>query len=206
MAGETERRLLKKSEYAKHRGVSPAMVTHWLGAGRLVLDVSGKRVDVVASDAALAGSLDPSRGGKGGGPNAKRIPRGEAAAGGVQDAAPPADGPGPGRHTDPNSPTSRFTEHRATREGFVAKEAELRYLERAGALVSLDVYEAAIRAGMGPIVAAVDSLAPRIAQTVIGLTDPRAVEAAIEKEIETIRADLIRALSTLLSEPDKVRQ
>lgn len=64
--------LISKSEYAAHRGVSPAMVTRWIKAGRIVLDASGKRVDVAASDAVLAASMDLTRGGRGGKPGAER--------------------------------------------------------------------------------------------------------------------------------------
>lgn len=56
--------LMLKSQYAAHRGVANSQVSHWVKAGRLIL--VGKKVDVVASDAALFQSLDPNRGGKGG--------------------------------------------------------------------------------------------------------------------------------------------
>lgn len=56
--------LVLKSEYARHRGVTPAQVTHWLNAGRIRI-VDGK-VDLGASDAMLAATLDPVRGGRGG--------------------------------------------------------------------------------------------------------------------------------------------
>lgn len=201
------KQLLRKVDYAKHRGVNPSTVTRWIESGRLVLD--GKRVDVVASDAMLAAVLDPARGGPGGSPKNRKAlnnPGAEKAAGGVVSEAPPATEKHEGRPRDPNSPTSRFQEHRSTREEFAAMDARLRYMERAGALVSLEAYEAAIRQAMAPIVAAIDSLAPQIAQAVVGLTEIRAVEAAIEKEVETIRANLRRQFETLLSEPDKVRQ
>lgn len=57
-------RLMLKREYAAHRKVSPPMVSHWIKNGRIAI-VDGK-VDVEASDAMLAQSLDPARGGVGG--------------------------------------------------------------------------------------------------------------------------------------------
>lgn len=54
--------LISKSEYARHRKVTPAQVTHWLKAGRISI-VDGK-VDPVASDAMLAKTLNPIQGGK----------------------------------------------------------------------------------------------------------------------------------------------
>lgn len=53
---------MTKQEYAAHRQVSPAMVTKWRHAGRLVL--RGAMVDVAASDALLAQVQDLHRGGK----------------------------------------------------------------------------------------------------------------------------------------------
>lgn len=191
-------RLVKKIDYARHRGVSPSLVTRWIRAGRLVMD--GKRVDQDASDRALAGSLDQTRGGRGGSPAAAKD---TSVRGGAMAA--PAVNVTAGPQMPEDKPPS-LIEHRARREDYAARDAELRYLERAGSLVSLEAFELAIRQGMGPIVVAVDSLAPRLAQVVVGLTELRAIEAAIEKEVETIRADLRRAFERLLSEPDKVRQ
>lgn len=188
--------LVKKVEYARHRGVNPSLVTRWIKTGRLVME--GKRVVLEASDAKLAGSLDQTRGGRGGSPlaakKAKGISPGEAGAAGPADApAPAAAGP-------------TLVEHRTRREDFAARDAELRYLERAGSLVSRADFERAVREGMGPIANAVDSLAPRIARAVAGLDDVRQIEAAIEAEVRAIRADLRKTLERLLSEPAQVRQ
>jgi hypothetical protein len=58
--------LITKSEYARRRDVSPAMVSHWIRDGRLVL--VGNKVDADRSDEALAKWLDTRRGGRCGGP------------------------------------------------------------------------------------------------------------------------------------------
>lgn len=64
--------LMTKSEYAEHRGVSRSMVSHWVEYQRIA--IVGMKVDVEASDAMLAESLDPVRGGKDGKTNpAERV-------------------------------------------------------------------------------------------------------------------------------------
>ncbi len=175
--------LLKKSAYAAHRGVSPGMVTHWIKGDRLVL-VDGM-VDVVKSDAALAATMDPARGGKGG-----RSERATTA----------------GKEPIASTPSAGFQQNRARREAANAGEAELRLLERARDLVLRRDYDRAVTDSTGPVTAALDSLAPRIARAVVGETDVRKIEAAIEAEIAAIRAEAVKGLKTLLSEPDQVRQ
>ena len=187
MADGTGPTFLRKSAYAAHRGVSPGMVTHWIKGGRLVLD--GKLVNVEASDALLAESLDQTRGGKGG--------KSERAAATVETR---------GRPPNPAAPSNTFTRHRAVRESFAAKDAELKYLERAGELVTRADYDRAVADSMAPITTALDSLAPRIARRVVGQSDVRKIEAMVEEEVAAMRIDLAKAHRVLLSEPDKVRQ
>lgn len=200
----SERRLVKKIEYARHRNVSPSLVTRWIAAGRVVLE--GKRIDLDASDRLLAGSLDPARGGAGTGSGGKpKRGAGKDTSATTAGAAGASDGSSPAAAVTPAASQSLIA-HRAKREDFVARDAELRYLERAGALVPRESFERAVREGMGPITAAIDSLAPRIARQVVGLEDIRTIEAAIEAEVRAIRADLRKSLEALLSEPGQVRQ
>lgn len=191
--------LVKKVEYARHRGVNPSLVTRWIKTGRLVME--GKRVVLEASDAKLAGSLDQTRGGRGGSPLAAKKARSNTPREAVR-GAPAGETGSPA----PVSASSTLVEHRTRREDFAARDAELRFLERAGSLVSRADFERAVREGMGPIANAVDSLAPRIARAVAGLEDVRQIEAAIEAEVRAIRADLRKTLERLLSEPAEVRQ
>ncbi|TQD51257.1 hypothetical protein FKV25_01990 [Lysobacter aestuarii] len=51
------------AEYAQHRGCSDSYVRRMRRDGRLILAPDGKRIDVVASDALLAETSDPVRGG-----------------------------------------------------------------------------------------------------------------------------------------------
>lgn len=79
---------MTKSEYAAHRSVSPAMVTKWKDAGRLVL--RGKLVDARASDRLLGQVQDRTRGGKRDRLVSGAADAGAAAVGGAAEDAPPA--------------------------------------------------------------------------------------------------------------------
>src|SRR5689334_10898994 len=77
MNRESHKLLLTQAAYARYRKVTRAMVGKYAKTGRLVI-IDGK-VDAIASDAILAESLDPSRGGKGGKSGSARPPSGGAA-------------------------------------------------------------------------------------------------------------------------------
>lgn len=59
----TELVFATSKEYAAHRSVDVSLINRWKRAGRLVLDETD-RIVVHASDAKLAGSLHPNRGGR----------------------------------------------------------------------------------------------------------------------------------------------
>src|SRR5262245_9587699 len=65
MADRATPKGMSKAEYARHRRVSPAMVTKLANNGRLVMLPDGT-IDAKATDVLLAKVLDPARGGKGG--------------------------------------------------------------------------------------------------------------------------------------------
>lgn len=180
MADVGSPRLLRKSAYADHRGVSPGMVTHWLKGGRIVLDTTGKLVDVERSDAALAASLHPTRGGKRG---AEVAPVGAAIA-----------------------PTNAYTAHRATREEFASKEAELDYLERIGTLVERGRYDKALADALQPIMAALDRLAPTLGPVLAGQTDARKVQNLIDDAVDEIRRDMAGTVRQMMGGPGTVTQ
>ena len=52
---------LTKSAFAAHRGVSPGYVTKLKDQGRLVMAPDGKRIDVIATEALLIRTADPSK-------------------------------------------------------------------------------------------------------------------------------------------------
>jgi hypothetical protein len=169
--------LVSKGDYARHRGVSAAMVSHWTKAGRIVI-VDGK-VDVSASDAALAASRDPARGGKGGKSNGTAV------------VAPPSGSTAP----EPGS----YTDVRTTRESFNAKEAELDYLERVGKLVEREAYDRALSDALEPVMACLDRLAPVLGPLVTGETDARKVQNNIDDAVDGVRRDMESTIRALMA-------
>src|SRR5688572_29327992 len=96
---------MTRSAYARHRGVSAAMVSKLGKAGRLVLLPNGS-VDVQRTDALLKNVLDKSRGGPGGRPARRQtVPSQYPAA---AESAPPV---------------PSFDLHRTRRENFNAERA-----------------------------------------------------------------------------------
>lgn len=197
--------LMKKSAYAAHRGVGPSMVTFWIKSGRLVLDASGKFVDVARSDAALAVSTHPTRGGK---PDrGTSVPRATEAVPAASNPPPDAsNGQEPAAAVAPVAPTNRFTEHRATREEFASKEAELDYLERVGTLVDRKRYDKALEDALSPIMAALDRLAPTLGPRLAGEVDPRKVQNIIDDAVDEVRRDMASTIRQMIGGPAATRQ
>jgi hypothetical protein len=191
MAQDSGDGLVSKAEYARHRGVSGAMVSHWTKAERIA--VRGGKVDLKASDAMLAASLDPARGGKGGSPRGAQVSVGtdssEGAAPSASSAAPAATGPGP----------DTYTRVRTHREAFRAKTEEVDYRERIGELVERDRYNKALADGLSPVLAALDSLGPRLAPVLAAESDPRRIQSLVEDAIVNIRQDMADTLLRMVS-------
>lgn len=199
---------MRKGEYARHRGVTAAMVSHWVNAGRLVLTADG-RVDVAASDRALQESLDPARGGKGGKPNGRRdlspasVGRAASAAG-CSGAGPRRDPPPageadlPGAPDDPpdpagaaaTTPSGSFQRARATREEYAARSAELAYRKAAGELVERSDVVRAIADNVAPAVAKLATLGVRIATRIAGEPDSRKVQSIVDAEVDAVRQEI----------------
>lgn len=167
--------LLSKSEYAKHRGVSPAMVTHWTRDERIVI-IDGK-VDVGASDAALSATLDPARGGQ------KRRARQV-----VRDT--------------PNA-TDSYTRVRTAREAYRAKTEEMEYRKRLGELVERRAYDKALTDGVSPILTALDTLSARIGHALAAETDVRKVQIILDDAIGVMRQDLAETLRRMSQDAAK---
>lgn len=187
-------RTLTKSEYARHRDVSPAMVTHWHKAGRIKLTDDGRYVLADESDRMLAVSLSPDRGGKGGKspPRALDRPQTSAATGQAPD--------------DPPSPSASYTTVRTNREAFAAKHAELDYRARVGELVERSRYDRALADGMAPALARLDTLSARLGARVAAETDVRRVQSMIDDEVVSIRQEIADTLRAMLAAAGQTRQ
>lgn len=177
MGKEIERRLVSKSDYARHRQVTPAMVTHWAKSARLVL-VDG-RVDLVATDALLAATLDPTRGGKGGRPAAQR------------QAAPV----GASARQEPEAPAAPpvVTETAMSRATAADREAStalkvLRLEREAGRLVNREQYERTTETVFAGLRDAVMAIPGRIGTWLAAESDPR-------KCMDILKGELVAALN-----------
>jgi hypothetical protein len=176
------KQLISKTEYAKHRGVSQAMVSHWTNGQRIQI-VDGK-VDVEASDAMLAAGQDPTRGGKGGRPKHQQRPRAPADDGGSLQPPPSMDA---------------FSRVRTVREGYRARSEEVAYRKLIGELVEREKWAKALADGLTPLLAALDSLGPRLAQRLVGETDPRVIQNLIEDAVAVSRQDAADTMRRLIT-------
>jgi hypothetical protein len=202
---------MRKGEYARHRNVTPAMVSHWTNAGRIVVRPDGL-VDVVASDARLAESLDPSRGGKGGKPNRRppetAAPVGRAAvAAGDRGADSRRDPPLAGDDgAAPDDAFGSFQAARTVRERFAAKAAELAYRKAAGDVVERSDVVRAIVDNLAPAVAKLDTLGARIATRIAGEPDARKVQSLIDAEVAAVRQEVADMAAALAQPAGRGRQ
>ena len=170
------------------------MVSHWTNAGRLVLVSNGKRdlVDVAASDAALARSLDPSRGGKGGKSSGPPPPVEGGAAAVSGDGAPP--------------PVDTYTRVRTHREAFRAKTEEVEYRARVGELVERKAYDQALADALSPLLSALDSLSARVGPAVAAEHDVRKCQNILDDAVAVIRQDIANTLRRMVQGNGAVRQ
>jgi hypothetical protein len=188
------RRLLTQAQYARHRGVTRAMVSKYGKSDRLVI-VDGK-VDVVASDALLAGSLDPARGGRGGKSDRQQVGRGAPSPAQAQQAPAQRSAPGPDTY-------SRVRTHR---EAFAAKTAEAEYRKMIGELVERDEYNRALTLNIGPTIQRLHAISARLGARVAAEIDVRKCVDMIDTEVESIIGEIADYAQALIDRSGKTRQ
>lgn len=174
--------LISKAEYARYRGVSGAMVSKWTTRGQIAI-VDGK-VDRDVSDTMLAATRDPARGGKNG-----KSDGDFAGAAPVEPAAKPPVTPG----------GDTYARVRTYREGFRAKTEEVEYRRTVGELVEKSRYDKALADGLVPILAAMDSLGPRLAPVLAAETDSRRCQTLIEDAVAAVRQDMADTLMRMVT-------
>lgn len=169
---------MTKAEFARRMNVSRAAVTQWDAAGRLVLTEDGE-VDAQASEARLRSTIN-ARGGKrkagvaGGAPAAEQLQSGELELTG-----------------------GTLSEEQRNQARGRARLLDLDYKERVGELVEKARIELAIADGMAPILSQIRTISIRCGPKVVGQTDLRHVQDAIDDEVEKIcqdTADTLRAI------------
>lgn len=182
--------LITRSEYARRRGVDPALVTRWAKADRLV--VVGKLIDAEKSDALLAQSMDPARGGKGG----------------KSDRQPPAAAPAPAIEAPPQRSTQpdTYTRVRTHREAFAAKMGEAQYRKMVGELIERDEMRRGLFANLGPSLQRLDNMDVRLAARLAAETDERKCGDMVREEAQSIRQEIADYAQALIDGVGKTKQ
>jgi hypothetical protein len=155
--------------------VSPALVTRWTKAGRLVL-VDGK-VDRDASDALLARSLNPTHGGR-------RVAGGSVGA------------------TVAGTPVvEEIARHAAVDRDYAGRIRRLEYERRAGLLVPRKAVELAAQHAADSARKMLERLPDRLAPRLAAESDARRVRALLLEEIEALSREIASAAEAM---PDKL--
>lgn len=176
----SEAQHLSRSEFASAQGWSPSYVTKLGKQGRLVLDESGKLVDVAATLARLKRTEDP---GKAGVKQHHAASRSEKH---VRHDA-PADDVSPVAAADP-----RYWDNKARREGALAELAELELAKRRGELVDRARVESAAFAIGRMLRDAVLGLPTQLAPALASVTDSFEVEAQLRTALRRVFEDTAR--------------
>lgn len=189
-------RFVPRSEFARIRGCAASYVTKLGHQGRLVLDATGKLVDVAATIALLERTDDPARGGdRTGKPDtatsapvsAAQAPRDSSAA----PSAPPSAEDGTQRHGLTMEGAYKTA---ATRERIAkARLAELELAEKAGALVLRAEVEAAVFGLARQAMDALDAIPDRLSAQLAAVTDAAAVHQLLSAELRNVMRDLAAA-------------
>jgi hypothetical protein len=168
----TDRRLVSKAEYARHRGVSGAAVSYWSRDGKIV--VTDGKVDVEASDTMLAKTLHPIHGGK--------------------------REPSNGRTAESRlSPAGINLVGSKTRQATVTAELlELRLSKERGEVHSSARCAQAIAAALAGPLSRLRSIGARTAPTLAAETNVKRIQDIVDDEVEAALGDAATALRALM--------
>jgi hypothetical protein len=174
---------LSTAEYAAHCGRSDSLIRRFKRQGRLVVDAEG-RIDRDASDAKLAGELNPVRGGDRSAPAARP---GASASGGVVDL--------PGVSVAEAVRRERLAK---------ARLAELELGEEAGDLVRRKDAQRAAFTVARQAQERLRTMGSRLRTQLAASSDPRECESLVDAEVRLICDDLQAAAASVAaaSRPD----
>lgn len=189
MAGED--RFVTRAEFARMRGCSGPYVTKLGHQGRLVLNASGKRINVAATMALLDQSDDPARGGD-------RTGKSEPESGFAL-ARPAVGAPLSSAREDLPWEATAIVDgaaykNAATRERMAkARLAELELAEKSGNLVRRDEVEAAVFGLARQAQEALVSIADRLSTQLAAEADPARVHQQLSEEVARVIAQIAAA-------------
>lgn len=169
---------LSQRAYARHRGCDVSLVNRWFHGGRLVL-TADRKIDAAASDAALAETISPSHGGRGGG--------------GILTRAAAEEKPEAPEISDAMS----LTAARTASAVYKAKQDEADYRKSIGELVELAKVRAGNTAAYGAVVRALQQARIRLAPLVIAAADEHRAYELLGIEFDAALTELADTIAAL---------
>lgn len=179
----TEPTYLSKSAFAARIGRSPSYITWLKDNNRLVLTPDGKKVDVLATEALIAETADPSKAAVAARHQQDRIERNvhsqlSPLAEPTSTAAPQPMATGPGKLPD-------FQKARAHREYYLAQLAEMEFHKAQGSTVDVvAVQSGAYNAGR-MLRDTLLGMPPQLAPELAAMTDPWEIERHLTAALRT---------------------
>lgn len=165
---------LSKSAFAAHIGRSPSYITWLKENGRLVLSPNGKQVDVLATEALIRDTADPSRAAVAARHHQERLQRDVYSH--VSPQSEPTNTAAPSPVEPAQGPPADFQKARAHREYYLARMAEMEFRKAQGELVEISLVQKAAYETARSLNQSLMSLSPQLAPQLAALSDPWEVE------------------------------
>lgn len=179
---------LTKSEFAERRGWAKSYVTKLDRQDRLVLTEDGK-IDVVATEALLDESSDPSKGPVAARHEVKRLEREQEQS---RDAEVTDKTPAVAQPSTLSGVERSFQKSKAHREYYLAQQEEMNFYKLQGNLVERKPVEDAAYAAGRMVRDLMFGLAPQLAAELAAMTDPWQIEKHLTGAFRRVFEDAIR--------------
>lgn len=176
---------LTKSEFAERRGWAKSYVTKLDKQDRLVLTEDGK-IDVVATEALLAESADPSKAPIAARHEAKRLVRDQDHSHSLDNAD---QTPAVAQPSMLSGIERSFQKSKAHREYYLAQQEEMNFYKLQGSLVERQAVEDAAFVAGRMLRDQLLGLAPQLAAEVAGISDPWDIEQCLTKSFRRVLTD-----------------
>lgn len=186
----TEPTYLSKSAFAARIGRSPSYITWLKDNNRLVLSPDGKQVDVLATEALIRDTADPSKAAVAARHQQERVQRDvysqlSPLVEPTSTAAPPPPNPTQGKQPD-------FQKARAHREHYLAQMAEMEFHKAQGSMVDITaVRSGAFKAGR-MLRDTLLGMPPQLAPELAAMSDPWEIERHLTAALRQRLAEATR--------------
>lgn len=198
----TEPTYLSKSAFAARLGRSPSYITWLKDNNRLVFSPNGKQIDVIATEALIRDTADPSKAAVAERHQQDRIQRDVYSQ--LSSHAEPTSTAAPPLTITPAGQLPDFQKARALREHNLAQLAEIELHKAKGSLVALSAVQSGAYNAGRMLRDQLLGMPPQLAPELASMTDPWEIEkhltAAIRRSLEDAErmssADIEHALTT----------